>query len=153
MPTFSLSCLLPADLETCFQFHQDFDNLPRVQPGWAPVHELKPDGPPRVGTRIELSCGHLVRQQWVVEIAEVHPPSQDQRAAWSVDRAILSPFPHWNHTHHFERVGNSTRMTDRIEFSPPFRWFGILLLPGIYLTFFCLFLQRHLKTRKLIAHE
>ncbi len=153
MPVFSLSCLLPTDLESAYQFHQRFENLPRVQPWWAPVIDVRPSGPPVPGTQIEVICGGLMRQEWLVGIEEVNPPTDAGAFAWSVDRAIRAPFPHWRHCHHFERAGNHTRMTDRVEFRPPLGPAGILLLPGIYLVFFLLFRHRHQHTQRILSHE
>lgn len=153
MPVFSLSCLLPTDMETAFRFHQDCRNLPRVQPWWAPVLDVQPSGPPAVGTRIAVICGGITRQCWVVEIEEIKPPASGRPSAWSIDRAIQSPFPRWRHCHRFERAGDQTRMTDRIEFQAPLGIPGLLLLPGIYAVLFLLFHHRHRQTRRIFAHE
>ncbi|MEO0452745.1 MAG: SRPBCC family protein [Verrucomicrobiota bacterium] len=146
MPRFRYSSILPAGLQTVYDFHSDTNNLALAQPWWAPVSKIIQDGPHQVGSKIEIHTGGPVKQRWLVRITEMVPPAKDAQKAWTIDEAEEGPFPVWKHQHLFETEKSGTKLSDCIQFQPPLGWFGWLLLPGIYLTFYLMFRARHQRT-------
>jgi ligand-binding SRPBCC domain-containing protein len=113
--------LLPAPIEEVWRITTDFDFV---------VHLLKPwftityD---RTNAGHQLAAGwtkdtdwHLLGiipyGRWHEEIVEWEPPER------FVDSITGTPFPFWRHTHLYERRGESTLYTDRLEIDPG--WMG-----------------------------
>ena len=152
MPTYTRSCFIRAPVATLYEFHRDTRNLPRVQPPGFTV--VKMELPPEVcvGARTQLTVRilGLVRQHWVIEWAEVIPPSPHNTSARLVDEMIEGPFPEFRQEHIFTAEGDGARLTDRLTFQPPFRPLGWLFLPFLYLQFAFMFTWRHAATRRLL---
>ena len=152
MPAYTRSCFIRAPVSALYDFHADTRNLPRVQPPGFTVEKLELPPETKVGarTRITVRILGLVRQQWLIEWAEVVPPAPGSGAAWVTDEMIEGPFPKFRQEHRFTAAGAGTRLTDRVDYLPPFRPLGWLLLPFLHLQFVFMFAWRHRATRRLL---
>ena len=101
-------------VEDVFAFFSDVNNLDLLTPPWLHFRILTPGVPMRQGAVI----GYRLRWRgvplsWRTEISAWEAPFR------FVDRALESPYLHWQHEHVFERVGGETRMTDRVGYAVP----------------------------------
>jgi ligand-binding SRPBCC domain-containing protein len=69
--------------------------------------------------RVEFLRG--VRSLWLTEIAHV------REREYFVDEQRIGPYRFWYHEHVFEKVGNGTKMTDRVTYAIPFGFLGDVL--------------------------
>ena len=147
MPQFVFSSIIPASVERVFAFHESPDALERLTPPWQPARVLHKDAGLQVGARVELlvPLGPF-KAKWSAR----HTHYEKNRLF--VDVQDSGPFRRWVHRHEFEAIdGNTTRLTDRIEFSLPGgplvdffgAWFARIQLRRM-------FAYRHQATRLLI---
>ena len=139
MPIFVRSVLIAAPLGTVFGFHERADALLLLSPAFPPVRVLQKMGGIEAGSQVELKIGPF---RWVA----LHSAFEKNR--FFEDRQISGPFAKWVHRHEFESVGNSTRMTDRIEYQlPGGRWVNRLFGWAVQLGLRPMFRHRHLTTK------
>ncbi len=115
MPQFVFSSVIPASVERVFAFHESPDALERLTPPWQPARVLHKDSSLHVGARVELlvPLGPF-KKKWCAR----HTHYEKNRLF--VDVQDSGPFRRWVHRHEFEAIdANTTRLTDRIEFSLP----------------------------------
>ena len=115
MPTFVFSSVIPACVERVFAFHESPDALERLTPPWQPARVLHKDAGLHVGARVELlvPLGPF-KTTWCAR------HTQYEKNRLFVDVQDSGPFRRWVHRHEFEAIdSNSSRLTDRIEFSLP----------------------------------
>lgn len=115
------SVVVRAPLEAVWDFHADPVGLTRIMPPPASFEIVGVDRPVRAGSRVRLrvSLGPL-RLRWNLRVVEHMPMAR------FVDEQIEGegPFRRWRHAHVFERTDGGTRITDRIEYEPPFGVLG-----------------------------
>jgi ligand-binding SRPBCC domain-containing protein len=111
--------LVPRKLEEVFSFFARAENLQTLTPKWLNFRILSVDPQPmREGTRISYALRvHGISLRWTSEIVEWDPPHA------FVDVQIRGPYKLWRHTHRFAAQGESTRITDEVQYALPF---GIL---------------------------
>ena len=110
------SQLLPLDLETTFSFFADAANLDRLTPPWLHFQILSQ-------LPIEMRAGAVIDYRlklrgipinWQSEVTVWEPPHR------FVDVQRRGPYRLWEHTHHFEAVGDSaTLVRDEVQYAVP----------------------------------
>lgn len=107
-------------LDEVFSFFADARNLETLTPRWLQFEILTPgDIEMRVGTIIQYALRvHGVPINWTTAIAVWNPPLE------FVDVQLKGPYVLWHHRHTFESLGNSTRMTDEVNYRLPFGRIG-----------------------------
>ena len=140
MPTFIKSVLLNVPVEGVFAFHEREDALKLLNPPFPPVRVIRKEGGIEPGSRVELKIGPF---RWVA----LHSAYEKNRLF--EDQQISGPFAQWTHRHEFERVGDSTRLTDRIDYRlPGGPWVNRLLGWAVQLGLHQMFRHRHRITRR-----
>ena len=109
MPVFCKSVLIDAPVEAVFAFHQREDALRLLSPPFPGV-QIARTGGLEVGTRVVLRSGPF---HWVAR----HTTFEQDRLF--VDEQVQGPFRLWVHRHEFEDLGDTTRLTDRVEYRMP----------------------------------
>jgi ligand-binding SRPBCC domain-containing protein len=114
--THSASIVIDAPIEKVYGFHRVAENIGRITP-------------PGVALRVEKGEGeevtlHMKRfgmsTRMTVRFIEIDPPNR------LVDEQIAGPFRFWRQTRIFERVGEGTRLTDRVEYEVGFGLLGAI---------------------------
>jgi ligand-binding SRPBCC domain-containing protein len=135
LPIFCKSVIIDAPVETVFAFHQRDEALTLLSPPFPPV-KITRTGGLEPGARVELRSGRFL---WVAR----HTVFEQDRLF--VDEQVEGPFQLWIHRHEFEDLGDTTRLTDRVEYRI---WGGPIAnaLVGLMLGF--LFRFRHRVTKR-----
>ena len=107
---FVKSVLIGAPVDEVFGFHEREDALDLLSPSFPPVRKISATGGIKAGARVELRVGLF---RWVA----VHTAYEKDRLF--VDEQMEGPFKTWVHRPEFERAGNGTRLTDRVEYELP----------------------------------
>ena len=143
---FQKSIEISTDLGTIFNFHSDTNNLPRINPpGIKAEIVYMSDSPLKRGSRVVIRLSKLIFSiHWSILIKEYSFPEL------VADLQEKGFFKYWLHYHIFEEAENGVKMTDKIEFIPPFGIIGKLLLPFIYRNLEAMFSYRHQKTKELL---
>ncbi len=146
MPLFERIFEVKAALEKVAAFHDDPSSLKSITPPPVRVTLDRFDAPVQVGSHIDfvLHVGPIaVRWNARIEIYDRNKSFCDVQ-----DRG---PFGAWRHTHTFVRSINGTLVIDRVEYEPPFGWFGKLIDPIVILpSLKYLFHYRARQTRKML---
>jgi ligand-binding SRPBCC domain-containing protein len=110
-----LTCPLPE----VFAFFAGARHLERITPPWLTFQVLTPEPiSMRLGTLIDYRLRlHGIPLHWTTRIEEWEP------GVGFVDRQIAGPYRLWHHRHGFRAQGETTVITDAIDYSLPF---GIL---------------------------
>ena len=141
---FIATSLIEAPPERVFAFHELPDAVARLTPQWIRARVLAQPASLRPGSRtildIRIAPFLWIRNEGVHTIYE--PPFL------FADRQERGPFRSWLHRHDIAREGKGSRLTDTIEFEPPFGFLGracapLLILPRLRK----LFAYRHEVTR------
>ena len=119
MKHFKKSIEIKCSVERAFDFHKDTNNLKLITPPGISVKILSIELPLKLGNEIVLNVTQfgLIRNKWHIKLTEF---VENKLIA---DTQIKGPFAVWKHKHIFEDKGETTLMTDEIEFKLPF---GIL---------------------------
>ncbi len=119
--------LIPAPIETVFDFFSRAENLDRITPSWLQFRILDPT--PRdlkKQSRIRFSLKlNLFPVHWETEITEWDPPLS------FVDKQIKGPYRQWEHLHRFTAQESHTLMEDAVVYRVP----GWIFEPLIHLRF------------------
>ena len=119
--TLTAEVVLSYPIESVFQFFSDSRNLQILTPPWLDFTILDSE-PERmfVGKLIDYRIKiHGVPIPWRSEISVWEPPRvfpDDSIAAAFVDVQRRGPYRKWHHTHRFEALRESTRMTDFVRY-------------------------------------
>jgi ligand-binding SRPBCC domain-containing protein len=108
------SIAIKASAEEVFSFHDEPRNLLKVLPSYLRIEIV--ESPPRLYRGALLKCViHVgpLRFDWKLEITEHNAPHR------FVDAQKSGPFRRYVHTHLIEQEGESTRLTDIIEYELP----------------------------------
>jgi ligand-binding SRPBCC domain-containing protein len=106
---------LPLPLAEVFPFFAEARNLERITPSWLRFEVLTPEP-------IEMRAGALIDYRlrwrrvplsWRTEIEAWEPPH------FFVDRQLRGPYRLWRHEHRFVDRGDSTLVSDRVDYAAP----------------------------------
>jgi ligand-binding SRPBCC domain-containing protein len=123
-----------------FAFHEREDALRLLNPPFPPVRVIRKEGGIEPGSRVELKIGPF---RWVA----LHSAYKKNRLF--EDQQVSGPFAQWIHRHEFEQVGNSTRLTDRIDYRlPGGPWANRLFGWAVQLGLHQMFRHRHRITKR-----
>jgi ligand-binding SRPBCC domain-containing protein len=143
---------LKAQAREVFEFHLHPKNLGKVSPPWIRVVAL--EGPERLtpGALLKLQVASFgVPQSWEVKVVAVEDFAGTPAKASILDEAVKGPFPFWRHLHEFwQAPDGTTGLVDRIEFLPPGRRAGTILVPVIKWMLKKMFQARHEATKRLL---
>ncbi len=114
--------LLPRRIEEVIAFFAEARNLERITPPWLIFRVLTPEPiEMRVGTLIDYRLRvHGIPLNWTTRIEQWDP------GAGFVDRQIAGPYRLWHHRHTFRAQGDSTVVTDVVDYALPFGPLGEL---------------------------
>ncbi|NNG16370.1 MAG: TIGR01777 family protein [Gemmatimonadales bacterium] len=118
--TVSRTSHIAAVPDAVFAWHERSGALERLIPPWESVQVVERSGGFGDGARLTLR----IRQgplafRWVAVHRDTIPGRQ------FVDEQVEGPLAHWIHTHRMDPAeGGGCRMTDRIEYAPPFGLLG-----------------------------
>lgn len=158
MATYTRSTRVDAPLEEVWAFHTTPDGLEALTPDFMNLDVRDVTGPDGESDTEELPAGSRVRlavrpfgvgpeQSWTTVITE---RTEDERRAHIRDVMEDGPFPIWEHTHRFVGDGDTTVITDHVEYhlpgGPLGRWLSPLGWPG----FEAVFRVRHRRTKSLL---
>ncbi|NWG12814.1 MAG: SRPBCC family protein [Acidobacteria bacterium] len=104
--------LLPRPLGTVFPFFSDPRNLQAITPPWLDF-EITTKGSLEMheGLLIDYRLRiHGIPLRWQSEITVWQPPHR------FVDEQRRGPYRFWIHEHTFEAIGDSTRITDHVQY-------------------------------------
>jgi ligand-binding SRPBCC domain-containing protein len=135
-----------APLNEVAAFHDDPASLTAITPPPVRVTLERFDAPVHVGSHIDfvLHVGPIAIR-WNAKI-EVYDHLKSFR-----DVQARGPFGAWAHTHTFVQTINGTLVVDRVEYEPPFGWFGKLIDPFIVRpSLMYLFHYRAQQTRRIL---
>lgn len=123
MVRFQKTSLIHAPLEAVWQLHERDDALELLSPPWARPQIMLRKGCLRTGSRVEMKVPlGPFRVKWLA----LHIDYEEHHHF--TDQQIRGPFQYWTHVHLFERDGDNTRLTDRVEcklpLSPVTDWVG-----------------------------
>ncbi len=143
---FEKSVLIKTEIETIFWFHADTNNLPKISPGNVKAELLQiSDIPLKAGSTVTVRVSKFgVGLNWKLKIENFEFPSLIS------DLQTKGPFEYWHHYHIFSKEDGRVKMTDRIEFIPPFGLIGKLSMPVIKMQLEKMFEFRHSKTKELL---
>ena len=119
MKNFKKSTEIKCSVERAFDFHKDTNNLKLITPPGISVKITSIELPLKMGSEIILNVKQfgLIRNKWHIKLTDF------VQNKLITDTQIKGPFAVWKHKHIFEDKGETTLMTDEIEFELPF---GIL---------------------------
>ena len=110
-------------IEEVFEFFSRAENLEQITPPWLNFRILSVStNPVQRGTLIRYALRWRVFPiRWTTEIQEWDPPRR------FVDVQLKGPYKLWHHEHRFYAEGNSTRITDEVQYALPFGVIGRLV--------------------------
>ncbi|MGH7630290.1 MAG: TIGR01777 family oxidoreductase [Gemmatimonadales bacterium] len=109
------STVVPFSSEEVYAWHARPGAFERLVPPWERIEIVERTGGVETGARtvVRLKAGPAS-----VRWAAVHRDHVPGRRF--VDEQVEGPFAHWVHTHEFAPEGSGCRVSDRIEYAPPF---------------------------------
>lgn len=117
--------LIPADIETVWQFFSNPVNLGVITPPDMKFQQTSASDGDKIYKgqliRYRVSPMFGIRVSWLTEITQV----EEQRSF--TDEQRRGPFSLWVHRHFFETVPGGTRMTDIIQYRVPGWFMGSLI--------------------------
>jgi ligand-binding SRPBCC domain-containing protein len=147
--TFEKSVLISAPIDKLFAFHADTNNLPLISPKNIKTKILQiSEIPLQKGSTIKLEIKKgIVKLNWDIVIKDFDP------SFIISDLQTKGLFKYWLHKHIFSVEGDYVKMTDRVEFIPPFGFLGRLAAPLIFMQLKAMFKYRHEKTKLLFIRS
>lgn len=137
--------IIKAAPEKVFAFHELPDAFERLVPPWENVKIIQKADITRIGSQaiIEQKIFGIFPARWVAEHTKYEPPRMFE------DVQISGPFKSWRHRHIIEPHEKGAVLRDKIDFEPPFWFFGKLAAPLVILPKIeKMFAYRHEVTRK-----
>ncbi len=149
MKTFESSILIKTNIKKLFNFHRNTNNLKHITPSFIKVNVKNISHIPlKKDSFITLVISLFgLSTNWEVKITECVEPYLIK------DLQMRGVFKYWLHHHIFEQQGSYVKMTDRIEYLPPFGYFGIITYPIFKLILNITFKYRHKKTKELFENK
>ncbi len=145
---FQKSVDIKCGLEELFNFHLDTNNLPKISPSFpnASIKKIS-EVPLRKNSTVTVSLNFLLfRSDWEILIREL------EANKLIGDLQTKGIFEYWYHSHIFDLKGNEVKMTDKVEFIPPFGVLGMCLIPLIRFQLNMMFSYRHKKTKMIFEN-
>jgi ligand-binding SRPBCC domain-containing protein len=107
--------ILPRRIDEVIPFFAEARNLERITPPWLVFRVTTPEPiEMRVGTLIDYRLRvHGIGLNWTTRIEEWEP------GTGFVDRQIAGPYRLWHHRHRFRSQGDSTIVTDIVDYALP----------------------------------
>jgi ligand-binding SRPBCC domain-containing protein len=141
---FEKSVIINTNLEELFNFHLDTNNITHISSPFPVIEKIEMSSNPlSTNSTVSLLLNFKIfRQNWVMKISEVKP------SEIITDIQVKGPFKLWEHRHIFESTKGGVKMTDNINFLPPWGLIGLLTLPLLYLQLYLMFSDRHRRTKK-----
>jgi ligand-binding SRPBCC domain-containing protein len=116
--------IIPADLETVWDFISSPKNLKEITPDYMGFDITSNDLPAKMypGMIISYRVSPLlgIKTTWVTEITHV------QEHAFFVDEQRVGPYAMWHHQHHIKPHNDGTYMLDIVSYQPPFGFLGTI---------------------------
>ena len=142
---FEKSIIIDCKIEEIFSFHCDTNNLPKISPPGIKAEILyMSDKPLKLKSEIKIRLSKFgFYRDWHIKIENYQYPKLIS------DFQIKGLFNYWHHYHIFEEVENMVKMTDKIEYIPPFGFLGKLFNSIIKLQLNSMFNFRHAQTKKI----
>lgn len=107
---------LPIDLETCWNFFSNPQNLKLLTPEYLSFKILN-DLPEKAypGQIIHYTIKPLLNfpMEWVTEITEVEKPH------YFIDEQRIGPYSFWHHEHRFKSIPNGVEIMDTVYYQLP----------------------------------
>lgn len=141
---FVAESIINASAARVFAFHELPDALARLTPRWIDARVISNPASLQPGSRavIDIGVAPLLRLRTEAVHTIYEPPFLFE------DQQVKGPFRSWTHRHIITPEDNGTRLTDAIEFEPPFGILGRRLAPWLILPRLRrLFAYRHEVTR------
>lgn len=107
MAKFVKNVVIHSPVERVFAFHERPAALELLSPKFPPAKLISRTGGINPGSRVIIQVGPV---RWVALHGEYIPNRL------FVDEQLSGPFKRWTHRHEFEDLGDSMRLTDRIEY-------------------------------------
>jgi ligand-binding SRPBCC domain-containing protein len=142
---FVAETLIRAEPERVFAFHELPDALERLTPSWAGSRVVEHVPSLHVGSRavVEIRVAPLFWYRAELTHTVYDPPRI------FVDEQATGPFRFWRHEHRVTLVAGGARLSDIVEYEPPFGAVGRVLAPIlIHRRLRRLFAYRHRVTRE-----
>ncbi len=142
---FEKSILIDCEIEELFNFHCDTNNLPKISPPGIKAEIIyMSDKPLKLNSEITIRLSKFfIHKDWQIKIKNYEFPHLIS------DYQVKGLFNYWHHYHIFEFVDQKVKMTDKVEYIPPFGILGRLLNPLIKLQLNSMFNFRHKMTKKI----
>ena len=116
--------VIPADLETVWDFISSPHNLKRITPGYMGFDIISEKLPEKIypGMIISYTVSPWlgVKMNWVTEITHV------LEGQYFVDEQRAGPYRMWHHQHRIQEVQEGVLMTDLVTYRPPLGFLGVL---------------------------
>lgn len=126
MPIFESEQLLPRPLAEIFDFFCRPANFVLVMPPDFHVRLLEGPEQLHLGARFVIQAKRWGVPQRIVSQVTVYEPE-----VRFIDEQREGPFRKWIHSHRFEAINGTTRVTDVIEFEPPGGLLGLVATAGM----------------------
>jgi hypothetical protein len=150
MKVYEKSSFIACSIEDLYAFHLDVANLVRITPPNMKVTLLNKESfTPKEGANLFIrSQQGLFVSFWEVKIKKMHAPDI------IVDKALKSPFKHFEHFHMFNDLGDGMcELRDRVEYKLPLGWLGNLFDFIVRAQFDGMFTYRHEATKAILEHN
>ncbi len=145
---FIAESIIPAPPERVFAFHELPDALARLTPPWAGSRVI--EHAPTVDVGARTVCAIRVAPLIWIRTELVHTACE--RPTRFVDEQVRGPFKSWRHEHIVMPAKNGgAKLTDIIDFEPPFGILGRAFAPLMRRRLRKLFAFRHEVTRIMLA--
>jgi uncharacterized protein (TIGR01777 family) len=109
------STSLPHSADELYAWHARPGAFERLTPPWERIEIVERTGGLESGARTVARVRTGPASLRWVAVHRDHVPGRR-----FVDEQVEGPFAHWVHTHEFEPEGSGSRITDRIEYAPPY---------------------------------
>jgi len=141
---FTAHAHIRATPERVFAFHELPDALQRLTPPWEKMRVVQAAASLRPGSRAMV----MVRVAPLVWIRTESLHTVYEPPELFVDEQVRGPFGAWRHRHRIVADGDGARLSDEVDFEPPFGLLGRPFAPWIVLPRLRkLFAYRHDVTR------
>ncbi|RAP77986.1 SRPBCC family protein [Paenibacillus montanisoli] len=150
MVTVETEIWIEAPIEACFDLARNIDVHTRTV--WRHTKEKAVAGTTNGliegGETVTFEATHfLIRQRLTSRISEFRAPF------YFVDEMQRGAFKSLRHEHHFEAVQGKTLMSDKLTFSAPLGWLGLIVERAVLKRYMKRFLEHRNEQLRLLAEE
>lgn len=114
---------IPADIDVCWEFFSNPNNLQKITPEYMRFQVLTevPDTMyPGLMIAYKVRPVLGIPLNWLTEITQV------EHHRFFVDEQRVGPYKIWHHEHHFKKVAGGVEMTDIVTYHLPLGFLGKL---------------------------